>query len=116
MPLADVEGLPSLKFFRSTSCLSMPAISPCSLSSCLRTDARYCGLGGCRFRLVLGVADNEDGAIRGGEVFVGPDFFWFLRLGRRGGVLRWGWRRRGAALLRLRGSGEGREKRQDHCE
>ena len=77
---------------------------------------RVCGLGGCRFRLFLGVADNEDGAIRAGEVFVGPDFFWFLRLGRRNGVLRGGQRRRGAALLRLRGSEGGREKRQDHCE
>src|SRR6266566_2507775 len=57
MPLADVEGLPSLKFFRSTSCLSMPAISPCSLSSCLRTDARYCAFAGLEddgFGLFLG--------------------------------------------------------------
>src|SRR6266403_271469 len=42
MPLVDVEGLPSLKFFRSTSCLSMSAICACSLSSCLRTAATYC--------------------------------------------------------------------------
>src|SRR5437899_5423308 len=42
MPLVDVEGLPSLKFFRSTSCLSMSAICACSLSSCLRTEATYC--------------------------------------------------------------------------
>lgn len=46
MPLADVEGSPALKFFRSASCLSMPAISPCSLSSCLRTDATYCAFAG----------------------------------------------------------------------
>src|SRR6266403_2210791 len=118
MPLADVEGLPSLKFFRSTGCLSMPAIS-LQLVELLANRCellRVCGLGGCRFRLVLGVAGNENRAIRAGEVFVDPDFFWFLRLGRRGGVLRWGQRRRGAALLRLRGSQEGREKGQDHCE
>ena len=44
--LADVDGSPSLKFFRSRSCLSISAISPCSLSSCLRTDATYCAFAG----------------------------------------------------------------------
>src|SRR6267154_2561170 len=114
MPLADVEGSSSRKFFRSTSCLSMSAISPCSLSSFLNLCEvlRVSGLGGCWFRLALGVADNGDGAIRAGEVFVGPDFFWFLRLGRRCEILGCGRRSRGTAVLRLRGSGEGREKPQ----
>src|SRR5258708_13002140 len=57
MPLADVEGSPSLKFFTSRSCLSTPATSPCSLSSCLRTDATYCAFAGLEdagFGLFLG--------------------------------------------------------------
>src|SRR5713226_1235797 len=45
MPLADVDGSPSLNFFRSISCLSISAICPCSLSSCLRTEATYCAFG-----------------------------------------------------------------------
>src|SRR5713226_10017195 len=46
MPLADVDGSPSLNFFRSISCLSISAICPCSLSSCLRTEDTYCAFAG----------------------------------------------------------------------
>src|SRR6266849_9330849 len=62
MPLADVDGSPSLKFFRSTSCLSMSATCPCSLSSCLRTDATYCastGLEDVGFGLFFGSPTTE---------------------------------------------------------
>src|ERR1700730_10367329 len=119
MPLAAVEGSHSLKFFRSTSCLSRPATSPCNLSSCLRTDRTYCAfasLEAAGFGLVLESPTTETGPFAPERFFVGPDFFWFLRLGRRCGILGCGQRRRGTAVLRLRDSGEGREKRQDYCE
>src|SRR5271169_4248027 len=56
MPLAVVEGSPELKFFRSTSCLSISEISPFHLSSCLRTEAMYeesAGLEDAGFALLL---------------------------------------------------------------
>src|SRR6266849_3747384 len=62
MPLADVEGSPALKFFRSTSCLSMSASWPCSFSSWLRTDATYCaftGLEDAGFGLFFGSPTTE---------------------------------------------------------
>src|SRR5258708_6502786 len=62
MPLADVEGSPALKFFRSTSCLLMSASWPCSFSSCLRTDATYCAFTGLEdggFGLLFGSPTTE---------------------------------------------------------
>src|SRR5260370_40734607 len=77
---------------------------------------RVHGFGSCRCRVVFWVAHNGGSAIRAGEVFVGPDLFRFLRLGRSCGILGWGRWRRGAAVGRLRCSGISREKNQDHCE
>src|SRR6266446_1022512 len=90
MPLADVEGSPSLKFFKSTSCLSMPAISPCSLSSCLRTDPRYCAFAGLEddgFGLLLGSPTTETAPFAPDRFSLVQTFFGFLA--SAGGVESW---------------------------
>src|ERR1700686_1874274 len=90
MPLADVEGSPSLKFFRSTSCLSRPATSPCNLSSRLRTDATYCafaGLEAAGFGLVLESPTTETGPFAPERFSLVQTFFGFFV--SAGGVESW---------------------------